>query len=81
MFGLATRGKAKAREWVHTETAWLAWHIEYLQRVKRMPKLTELIGKPPAPSKPKSGDQLLAIAMLWDKALNAAPARPPASRP
>ena len=72
LFFLAVRGKARAAQTEHRNRAWLAWHIEALQRTKRLPRLSDLAPGPSRPVKPKSSSQLLAIARLWDSRLNRA---------
>jgi len=45
--------------------AWLAWHIEAIARSKRMPKLKGLLIGDGKPSRPQTGDEIKAIAMMW----------------
>ena len=71
LFAAATRGRAKAQDNEHIGRAWLAWHIEALQRTEKLPNLADLAGREAKPKPAKSPDDLLKVAMAWDRALNA----------
>lgn len=49
----------------HNERAWLAWHIEGLHRMKRLPKLRELMGDEVKPGKRMTPEQLEAVTRAW----------------
>lgn len=49
--------------------AWTAWHAAALSRVKKMPKLHELM--PSRQKRRQTADEMLSIARLWDARVNA----------
>jgi hypothetical protein len=48
--------------------AWLAWHIEALARVKKLPRLEEMQSKRRRSVRRMTPDEMIAIAHLWTAA-------------
>lgn len=69
------RGEADRLE--HNDRAWMAWHIAALSRMKKLPKLAELLIKPrkAQPVRPQTWQEQQAIWMQWVVATKAAAAR------
>lgn len=57
------KGKASIRSYEQQQTAWLAWHIELLARVKKMPKLEEFL-RPFSPRGRKLPDQETLVKLI-----------------
>lgn len=62
-------GAARRIRREHNQTAWLAWHIEALARVKKLPELNTLIARDK--SRRKTWQEQLALVMGYDAAINA----------
>lgn len=60
MHGHETRLKRE-----HNERVWLAWHIEALQRTKKLPKLKDMMSGASAAPRKQTVDEQVAIAMQW----------------
>jgi hypothetical protein len=59
-------GAAKRIRREHDLTAWLAWHVEALSRVKKMPKLRDMLTpEKPKPIPPQTPEQIEAILRGW----------------
>lgn len=52
----------------HDANAWLAWHIEALARVKKMPKLTDMQTSKPAKRRKMTPEEMISMAHLWTAA-------------
>lgn len=72
---LSLRGRLRGIEAQQRERRWLVWHQAYLPNVKRPPRLSEFVGGVRETKPPKSADQMLAIAMQWNAAVNRTPKR------
>ncbi|WP_091952067.1 hypothetical protein [Phyllobacterium sp. YR620] len=63
-------GHEKRRTREHNERVWTVWHIEALQRSKRLPKLKDMqSGAAAAPKRRQTVEEQIAIAMQWTAAL------------
>ena len=52
----------------HDAKAWLAWHIEALARVKKLPKLTDMQSGKPAKRRKMTPEEMISMAHLWTAA-------------
>jgi len=68
--GVILDGEAARAKRQRSDTAWLAWHTAALQRVKKFPKLKDML--PSAPRKPhvQTVAEQVAIAKAWTAALS-----------
>lgn len=62
------RGAARAQRRELERAAWLAWHVAYLSRVRRLPRLAELLPRRRA-SGPQGWQAIKRVAQLWTAAL------------
>lgn len=53
--------------------AWLAWHVEALRRVKKLPRLESMLAKRPA--RRQTWQEQLAIMQAWSVRVNRRAAR------
>lgn len=74
---LLVEGKRNAADNAHVERMTLAYNTAALTRVKRMPALKDLIGKPKrAQARPVStADQMLTVARMWSSVAGPTPSR------
>lgn len=63
-------GHARRVNRKHRDRIWTVWHIEALQRSKKLPKLKEMMqGTAAAPKRRQTIEEQIAIAMRWTAAL------------
>lgn len=63
--GVAARLKRE-----HNDRAWAAWHTAMIGRVKKPPKLKEMLHGADKPKRRQTIDEQIAIAMKWTAALS-----------
>ena len=49
----------------HNARAWLAWHVEALRRMKRMPRLANMLVKSKRRRGPQSVEQQMHVMAAW----------------
>lgn len=48
--------------------AWLAWHVEALARVKKLPKLKDMQAGKPMKRRRMTAEEMISMAYLWTAA-------------
>ncbi|ORE90192.1 hypothetical protein ATO13_23191 [Stappia sp. 22II-S9-Z10] len=69
-FAAIVEGFGRRLEAEHNGRAWLVWHGEALHRVKKLPKLRDMLGRKRKPKRRQTPEEMMAAATAWHTAIN-----------